>query len=168
METAFSGLIVIGVMILSIVGLSERSFSTQAHLNEVSRLELERSGDRARTSLMPLTSASSPFGDSLSLTFKNAGATRLAQFDRWDVILQYTDGGGNYHVNWYASGTGWTPQIYQSVSPPMPERFDPGILNPGEILLIQVNLSPPAGAGTINLATVGTPSGITASTVFTR
>ena len=82
--------------------------------------------------------------------------------------MQYTDDASGEHAAWYGYPAQWSRQIYQTASPPTPEVIDPGILNPGEELVLQVNLTPAVGAGTTNLAAVSAPNGVTASIVFTR
>ncbi|MBI5302723.1 MAG: hypothetical protein HY868_11340 [Chloroflexi bacterium] len=170
METAITGLIIIGLLILVVVGVTTTALTTQASLAESSRVMQERAGERVRTNVSPLNATTSAGGDYVYVTFKNIGTTKLTDFNRWDVILQYT-GSGTGQVRWYPYGAGanhWTEQIYQIASPPTAETFEPGVLNPGEELVVTVNVSPVVDASTINLATVSTPNGISASMVFTR
>lgn len=168
MENALSALIVIGVMILSMLGLTERSITSQAQIAQATQAMQQRQLDRSGTNLAAIGATTSALGSSVTLTFQNTGRVRLINFDRWDVFLAYTDGVGNFHVGWYANPAQWTSQIYQTLSPPTSEVFEPGILNSGEYIVVQVSVEPAVGAGTTNMATVSTPSGITASTVFTR
>jgi archaeal flagellar protein FlaF len=170
METAITALIVIGVMVLSIVSLSDRSLTAQAVISDSTRLMQERAGERMRTSLTPLSVATTAQGDVVQLTFRNSGSTKLADFDKWDVILQYSDG-LNPQVKWYPYGSDvnqWTQQIYQVASTLSAEGVEPGILNPGEEVVISVSVSPAIGTGTTNMVTINTPNGVRASTVFTR
>jgi hypothetical protein len=79
----------------------------------------------------------------------------------WDVILQYTGTDGD-HATWYPYGSElkeWTRII--------DDLFEPGILNPGEEMMIQVSVLPPVASPTTNVATIATPNGITVSAVFT-
>jgi hypothetical protein len=170
METVITVLIVAALLILSIVGLSQTSISTQASIAESSGIMQERTGDRARTNIVPLSAETSPLGDSVSISLKNTGTVKLADFVQWDVILQYSDG-ANLQARWYAFGSGsneWTEQIYQSAASQTAEVIEPGILNPGEEMVVTVSVSPNVGAGSTNLAVVSTPNGITATSVFTH
>ncbi len=170
METAITGLIIIGLLILVVVGLTLSAITTQATIADASRAMQERAGERARTNLSPLSATTSGGGNAVYFTVKNIGTTKLTDFDKWDVILQYSDGASNY-VSWYPYGSGanqWNTQIYQVASPPVAETFDLGIFNPGEEMVITVTVSPSVGGSTINLATVATPNGISASMVFTH
>jgi hypothetical protein len=169
METAITGLIIIGLLILVIVGLTTTALTTQANLAESQRAMQEAAGERARTNISPVRTITSSNGDAVQFTLKNVGTTKLADLAQWDVILQYTSD-STTQVGWYPYGDGvnqWGAQIYQ-VATTTADTFDPGVLNPGEELVITVNVLPQISASTINLATVSTPNGITASMVFTR
>lgn len=168
MENVITALIIIGVLVLAVLGLSERAISAQAALVEVSRLAQERAADRARTDLTPLAATTTIFGDYVAVTLKNTGDTKVADYEQWDVILRYTDGSGGDHVDWYGYPGRWTKQIFQVASTSTPEAFDPGILNPGEEIVLLIQVSPAVGSGTTNLVTVAALNGVTASTVFTR
>lgn len=128
-------------------------------------------GERARTDLSPVGAETKNLGATVEVILSNEGDTKLADFDQWDVILEYKDGGGSCHTEWYPFGLGineWTKTgIYLDASTATGEVFDKGILNPGEEIVIQVSVSPWVGSPTTNLATVVTPNGISASTVFT-
>jgi archaeal flagellar protein FlaF len=170
METAITSAILIAVMILAVVGLSSRVITTQAVISDATRTMQEREGERLRTNLTPLNTTTSNQGDSVQVTLKNTGSTKLADFKNWDVILQYSDG-TNRMATWYPYGTDvnqWHQEIFMIASPPSPEVIEPGILNPGEEMVVTINVSPGVGPGTTNLATVSTPNGVTATTVFTH
>ena len=166
METAITALIIIAVLMLSVLALAERSLTAQATIAESTRQLQERTGERARTNLMPLGARTVNSGNSVEVILRNMGGTKLADFNQWDVFLQYTDVAASYHVEWYSSGK-WTEQIYLTTTPLAAEVFEPGILNPGEEMVMTINVSPGVRAGTTNLATIVTPNGIRASAVFT-
>ena len=169
MENVITSLIIIGVLILAILGLSERSFATQAIISESSQLMQERVAERSRTALTSVGAATD--GNQVQVTLKNTGSTKLADWSHWDVMLQYSNGGGN-QLSWYpnSAGTGtWSQQILMSTSPLVAEVIEPGILNPGEYLVIQVDVSAnPVGAGTTNQATIVAPNGVSATAIFTH
>ncbi len=168
MESAITSLIVFGVMILAIFGLSERSLSAQRQMSESTQSMEERMQTRARTQLTSLRGATDPTaGNWVDITMQNSGSTKLAQFDRWDVILQYTDSSAVARVEWTPYTTRWTKQIYV-LAPSVPEVFEPELLNPGEQTVFHILPTFSVGANTTNRATIAAPNGISASTVFTR
>jgi len=132
----------------------------------------ERDNTIMRTELKPIsTSVSIEEGaDPLEIVLENTGQTKMADFEKWDVIVQYFDGEGNYYVKWlpYVEGStetyewdvGWIRMNGQE------EVFEPGVLNPGEQIMLQTRLDPSVGAGTMNLVVISTPSGVTCSTYF--
>jgi hypothetical protein len=46
------------------------------------------------------------------------------------------------------------------------ELFEPGILNPGEVVLLRLKLSPQPGDGTTNLVSISTFNGVNTSAQF--
>lgn len=168
METVIAAVIMISLLVLLIFGVAQHVLASQATLSDSSRVMQERLGERARTGLTAIGSAVAQLGDGVTVTLKNTGNTKLADFPQWDVILQYTGADNSSQAKWYAYPSQWTAQIYQSVSPNVAEVIEPGILNPGEYVSVQVTLSPAVKVGTTNVATIAAPNGIGATTVFTR
>jgi len=169
METAIPGAIIIGLLLLAALMMSEQILSSQDAVSESWREMQERVKERARTDLSPVEAQTTSGGAYVEVTLTNDGDTRLADFDQWDVILQYT-GDDGLHIEWYPYvepgdfglwQDEWTHNILSDV-------FDPDILNPGEKMVVRISPDPPVSEDTTNRATVATPNGITASTVFTR
>jgi hypothetical protein len=165
MENAITGLIVIGVLVLAILGLSEQSLSAHASISDSIRQMQDRLLERGRTDITPVSAVTMIQPYYVQVTVKNTGQVKLADFDHWDAIVQYTDMVGIDHVNWYGYPSGWTETIDQDGQP---EVFEKGILNPGEEIVLTIHLPADVQIGSINRAIIATPNGITASTVFTR
>ncbi len=172
METAIVALIAMALMVLGGVTMSQGFLSsadtTTAGLEEMS----ETAGEIMRTELSIL-SATQPAADTLEVTLRNSGQTKLANFARWDIIVQYYDGGASYYVKWLDHTEGalgndeWKKTgIYLDAGTSNPEVFEPGILNPGEEIVIEAKLDPSVGQGTTNLVVVSTPNGIPVSISF--
>jgi hypothetical protein len=168
METAITVLIIVGVLIFGILGLAQNSISMQSTISQSTSTMQSRLDDRSRTNLLPTGALVDPLlGTWVDVTVRNTGSTKLANFDKWDVILQYTDVFGASRVQWFSYTTSWSQQIYQT-APLVAEVFDPGIFNPGEEMVIRVNMPVAIRIGSTNQVMIATPSGITASTVFIR
>lgn len=167
MESAITALIVFGMLILAIFGLSERSMAVQSQISDGTLAMETRLQSQARTGLGSVRGATDPtLGNWVDITLQNSGTTKIAQFTQWDVILQYTDAFGAPHLEYYPTSK-WTYQLY-ATAPATPEFFEPGIFNPGEQMIVHVVPNFSIGTGTTNHAIVTTPNGIAASTVFTR
>ena len=146
MESAIVSLICIALIVLGGMTLSQ-SFLSSLDSSSVGLEEMsERAEEIIRTELTPLT-AVQPSADTLEVTLRNSGQTKLSTFARWDIIIQYYDSGGTYHVEWlpYTEGTPgnneWTDKgIYLDAGKATPEAFEPGILNPGEEIVLEVKL----------------------------
>lgn len=164
MENALTGIIIIGVMILAILGLSEGALSAQADLAEGTRDMQERLSTQARTDLDALEASVSVGGNTVYITVKNMGATKLADYAHWDVIVDYTSLLG-HEVNWYAYGT-WSKQIYATAATSTFEKVEPDIFNSGEEMIISVPVGIAVAVGSSNIATVSTPNGIAVSVPF--
>jgi hypothetical protein len=172
METALVSIICIALLIFGGMTMSQ-GFMTSvdastAGLNEIG----QRAETITKTSLTPMDAsvvlATGP--DPLAIILENTGQTKMANFEKWDFIVQYYDDDGGYHITWLpfsASGgdvnkwgVGWIKLNGQ------PEQFEPNVLNPGEQIMIETLLDPSVGVDTTNMVVISTPSGITCSTYF--
>ncbi|MFZ5917728.1 MAG: hypothetical protein ACOYZ7_12385 [Chloroflexota bacterium] len=171
METTLTGLIVIMLLLLVVLTLAHAFLSVQSAALDSWRDTEARLTEQARTDLLSLGGQTLAGGALVEIGLQNSGSVKLADFDRWDVIVQYQDSLGGHHVDWLPysqAGDRWTVKgIYLDASQGTAEFFEPNILNGGEELVIQMTLSSWVGSGTTNLATVVTPNGIGVSTVFT-
>ena len=173
MEAVLPGLIIIALLMLVMLSIAYDYLSSQETTTDSWREMEERLGDKARTDLTPLDAETDVDGDIVEVTLRNDGGTKLSDFGQWDVIVQYQATGLGYLVDWLPyneiAGDRWwrVEGIYQDAAAAIPEAFDPDIVNPGEQVVVQIWLNPSIASGSTNLATVVTPNGITASTVFT-
>jgi len=109
------------------------------------------------------------------VSLRNSGQVKLASFDNWDVIVQYIGQDGSYYITWlpYTDGTPsnnqWTVDgIYLSSENLTAEVFEPGILNPGEEMVIEARLDPRVRNNTAGDVAISTPNGVSESTSFSR
>src|ERR1035437_5808267 len=116
------------------------------------------------------TSLSSSLVD---VTLKNSGQIKLADYNKWDVIVQYTDVNSIKQVKWipYTSGSPgnnqWTVKgIYLDAGSLTPEVYDIGILNPGEEIVLETKLDPALHDGSANVISLNTPNGVSVTTIF--
>jgi hypothetical protein len=168
METAIISIICIGLVVFGGMTMS-RGFITSV---DASTTSLEEVGQRneiiLRTELSPVSTAM-PAADTLEVVLENTGQVRLAEFDKWDFIVNYRDAEGANHVAWlpYAAvpaANEWNVSWIHLGG--APEVFEPNVLNPGEQIMLKVVLDPAPGPGTTNMVVVATPNGVTASTYF--
>lgn len=129
-------------------------------------------GEASRTGLS-LLSARQTGIDNIGVTLRNSGQVKLASFSKWDAIVQYYDSNRTYYTRWLSYNEGtlgdneWQQTgIYLDAGAQTPEVFEPGILNPGEEMIIKVKLSPPPRDGTTVDTIIVTPNGIRDSISF--
>jgi hypothetical protein len=172
METALVSIVCLALIIFGGMAMSN-GFMTSVDSSTIGLQEVGNRDDAImRTDLTPvstnITLITGP--DPVEIVLKNTGQTKMADFEKWDVIIQYYDDVGDYHVEWlpYVQGTnapyewdvGWIKMNGNT------EIFEPGVLNPGEEIMLKTKLDPSVGSGTTNMVVVSTPSGVTCTTYF--
>jgi len=175
METVIISIICIALILVGGMTMSQGFLSSV----DTTSLSLETVSERdegiMRTNLATVSASYLPSGI-LELALRNNGQTKLSDFDKWDVIIQYYDAGSAYYVKWLPYTENATPGddqwrkegIYLDSQALTAEVFEPGILNPGEEMIIEAKVAPAVGTSTTNLVVASTPSGIPASISFTN
>jgi hypothetical protein len=165
MENIIIALVCITMLVVGAVTLALSAFNSLDTLvfawKEGESLAEEMRG----TAISPVSSITNAEGTQVDIVIKNNGNADLADFDRWDLIVTYQDGG----VQWlpYTTDTpGWTVSgIYLDGNP---EIYGPNILNPMETMNMVLKLSPIAAEGATNLTRIATPNGVSTQITFGR
>jgi len=169
METAIVSIICIALVIFGGMTMSQ-GFMTSVDAGATGLGEIgQRDETIMRTELTPV-STEQPSANTLEVIIENSGQTKLADFDKWDIIVQYYDAVGTYHVKWLPYTEAALDDNEWEVAwirlDGEAETFEPNVLNPQEQIMIRARISPSVGAGTTNMVIMATPSGVTASTYF--
>lgn len=172
METVLSALLLISLLLFGALTLAEFYFTSQDNLAACWREMSARTDERSRTDLEVIaTDAQSTYID---LTIRNSGGTKLADFDRWDLLLHYYTALDAYVIAWFpyvddASGSYWwqVVGIYADAATLTSEMYEPGVFNPDEEMIVRVVLATPHKAASQVMADLVTPNGIGAAAVFT-
>ena len=172
MSTIITALVLIAMILTTSLTLAQSSFTSMDYLTQCWKLVSEAVKESLRTSITVISAQES--GGSIEVLIRNSGSERIAQFDNWDVLVQYYDDSGVYYIleAEYVEGTSpgdnqWSVGgIYTDDSLMQNEVFEPGILNPGEVMLLVMNPVPSPGSKTTCLVTISTPGGVTASMQF--
>ncbi len=160
-------LIILGGMMMS-QGILTSADTAAVSVEEIS----DRESEIARTDVTALRADYLSWSDLLRVTIANDGQTKLASFDKWDLIVRYYDSGDAYHAEWLPYTTGnlstneWQKARIGLGGPT--EYFEPGILNPQEELVLLASLSPLPKNATTGDITIATPNGVYDSIVFTN
>ena len=133
----------------------------------------QRTGHMARTRISREGDEVGAQGPHVRVALKNTGQTPLADFSRWDVIVQYYGTDNSYHIKRlpYTAGTPGDNQwaltgIFQDTQTLKPDVFEPGILDVAEQMWLHLKLDPQVGATSTSWATIATPNGVTTNVIF--
>ena len=175
MESLITVILVVTLILFAGLNIFQETLEAQDVLTTTWQEMEEISGDRARTVLTPISSTIKNSGATLEVVLKNEGSIKLTDFDRWDIFLQYYTDSASYEIDWYPyvsafpANNQWTNAgIYIDANTAQPEIYERGILNPGEEMVVQLQLMPTIGMTTTNMLTLSTEFGIQASTIITR
>ncbi|MEZ4594259.1 MAG: hypothetical protein R3D55_24420 [Chloroflexota bacterium] len=174
MESIVTVIVVVALILTAGLNIFQTSLDTQETLMTSWKEMEDRTDDRVRTQLTPISATVQNDGAQVQLTLRNDGSASLADFDEWDVFMQYYSSGDIYNTDWYPytsalpGGNQWTATIYTDAAGGIAELYEPGILNPDEELVLQLNIAPGIALTTTNRLTLSTNNGITASTIITR
>jgi flagellar protein FlaF len=169
METAIVSLICIALLIFGGMTMSQ-GFMTSVDASTTGLSEIGQSAEAIMRTMLTPVDASLSLPGHVEIILENTGQTKMADFEKWDVIIQYYDDEGGYNIIWLPFnpggattnqwGVGWIRLNGET------ETFEPNVLNPGEQIMIEVELNPSVGEDTTNMVVISTPSGITCSTYF--
>lgn len=171
METAIVSIICIALVVFGGMTMSQ-GFITSVDASTSGLEEIsQRDETMIRTELTPMTT-NMPASNTLELVLENTGQTRLSDFEKWDLIVQYYSSSGNYSIQWLPyTGDTLGDNEWEVVWIRLnggSEVFEPGVLNPEEQIMLRAQLNPAVGANTTNMVVTATPAGVTASTYFSR
>ncbi|MBP6470720.1 MAG: hypothetical protein KBE23_18570 [Chloroflexi bacterium] len=175
METILTAFIVLALILFASLTIFTSYLSAQDTLRASWQEMQTRLSDQMHTDLTPILAQTKSSGAVIELTLRNDGDTRLADFANWDVIAEYYTPPDDLAVGWYTYNTGepaageWSViGIYIDAATAEGEVFEPGILNPGEEVLLRLRVLPPVGPNTTNMLTIAAENGVSASMQFVR
>jgi hypothetical protein len=173
METAIVTIICLALVIFGGMAMSN-GFITSLDTGTAGLEEINSRNDTLmRTELSPVSANTSVVSgpDPLDIILDNSGQIKMADFEKWDVIVQYLGEDGQYYVEWLPYVEGTTNKFEWDVGlitmNGQTEVFEPGVLNPGEQVTLRAWLDPSLKSTATGMVTVSTPGGITCSTYFT-
>jgi hypothetical protein len=169
METVIVSIICIALVMFGGMAMSQ-GFMTSVDASTTGLGEIGQRDETIIRTELSAVSAGLPTANTLEVILENTGQVKLANFDKWDIIVQYYDSSGGYHAEWIpytdaALGDNQWELAWIRLNGAA-EVFEPNVWNPKEQLMLRVQLNPAVGAGTTNMVVVATPSGITASAYF--
>jgi len=177
METVLSALVVIFIVLFAVLTLSHAFLASQEML-QVTWTEMDARMDlQNRTRLNIDQAKMADSGNTIEVSVRNVGDVKLADCKAWDVIVQYYDTAtpSVYHIKYmsYAesnpASNQWTlAGIYANVERNLAESYEPDILNPGEIVVLDLKIPIGIAYATQVQVAVGPQNGSGTSTIFVR
>ena len=177
MASLIVGLVVIALIIVAALALEGASLSSASEISASWEQMTGRTGERARTGLTLLTADISGGGTNIDISFRSTGQTPLADFSEWDVMIQYYQTASNqdmqvlrlsYSTEAAPPSGQWTVSGLYLVVDTVPEVYEPNVFNPGEEMVIRLNITPAIPANTDNIVTIGVTNGVTVAAPFSR
>lgn len=177
METVLSALVVIFIVLFAVLTLSHAFLASQEML-QVTWTEMDTRMDlQNRTHLNVDQAKMADGGTTIEVSVRNTGDVKLADFKAWDVIVQYYDTAtpSVYHIKYLnyeetnPANNQWTlAGIYADVERNLAEDYEPDILNPGEIAILDLKIPIGIAYATQVQVAVGPNNGSGTSTIFVR
>jgi archaellum component FlaF (FlaF/FlaG flagellin family) len=163
METSIPALLVTAILMITTVVLARSGFTSLDELGQSWQVMEERLNDQTHTELAAVETRIDESLANITVRLRNDGQTKIADYARMDVVVQYFSESGERYVRWipYTSGglqsNSWTVESISN------DAFEPKVLNPGEVLEMQIRVNPPLGIGTTGWVIVATENGVTVS-----
>ena len=177
MESVVAAFIMIFLSMFSVLTLASSVISSHDNFQAEMRAMDTRLTAQSRTRLSQIKARTVNGGTVIQTTYLNDGGEKIADFDSWDVIVQYydTDTPSNYFMAWlpYVESSPatneWTIKgIYADAERELADIYDPGILNPGEQLVIEAYLPHTVAPASQVQVTLAVDNGMNLSSVFVR
>jgi hypothetical protein len=174
MSALIPGLLIITTFLVASVIMFSTFLSistTQSDsLKELGQVNRERAGSLINISSAGVTGSSPGMSTDMTLEVDNIGSRSVADFERMDVIVQYTDSSDSpvhRYLTYNPGGLGndqWTiPEGGIT-----PDTFNPGMWDPGETLTIDLRVSPDVKSGTQAVIAVATPAAAATQTTVSN
>jgi archaellum component FlaF (FlaF/FlaG flagellin family) len=172
MSNAIVALVVIALMLTAALTWSQTAYTSFDSVSQALKQTTQVTQEVSRTNIEVVNAQTQ--GGFVQVSVLNSGEVHLSQFDKWDVLVQYYDASNGYHISDLTYTENSSPGdgqwsivgIYTDQSLGQKEVFEPGILDPGEVMLMRLRITPLPGVGTINFVTVSSANGVAALSQF--
>ncbi|HEY7467261.1 MAG TPA: hypothetical protein VIB47_11280 [Dehalococcoidia bacterium] len=167
MENAIPSMIIGAIILTAIAILGRGSLQTYEDLGMSLRAMETRLVEKTGTQLTVQNASVDASGDFVTFDLRNDGQTRIASFDRLDLIVTYHEAPLTQVSAWLPYNQGGPAANAWTLVSILDDAFEPGILNPGETAQLRLDLSPGIAAGESNSLVISTELGSTVEAAFT-
>ncbi len=166
MENTIPAIVIAGVLIISAAVLGNVTNRSVSNVGDAWRDMEAVSEQRLGTELEPVSATLDGGNQVVTLTLENNGRTSISNFGRMDVIANY-DGLTGRFSTWLAyTELALQPDNSWRVTGILNDNKNPGILDNGEQLTIDVQLTPAVDGPTNRWLSVATETGVTYTVTF--
>jgi archaellum component FlaF (FlaF/FlaG flagellin family) len=163
METSIPALLIAAILMITTVVMARSGYSSVDQMGQSWQVMEQRLEERVRTQLTAVSATVDESYTNVTLQLRNDGQTPVADYARMDVVIQYFSESGTRYARWIPFTTGELQSNTWKVESIENDAFEPGVLNPGEVLEIHIRINPAMGAGTSGWVIVSTENGVTVS-----
>jgi archaellum component FlaF (FlaF/FlaG flagellin family) len=167
METSIPALLVAAIFMIATMLMARSGYTSVDQLGQSWQGMEERLGQQARTDLTVVGTSVDDSKANVTVRLRNDGQTKIADYARMDVLVQYFSESGERYVRWIPYTAGALQSNTWTVESISNDTFEPNVLDPGEILEMRIRINPPVGTGTTGWIIVSTENGITATAYVT-
>ena len=167
METSIPALLVTAILMITTVVLARSGYTSLDELGQSWQVMQERLGDQVHTQMAVVETRIDESLANITVRIRNDGQTKMADYPRMDVVVQYFSESGTRYVRWVPYTSGALESNTWTVASISNDVFEPDVLNPGEVMEMQIRVNPPLGAGTTGWVIVATENGVTVSAYVT-
>ena len=167
MENAIPALLLGAILIVASSLMARGSIQSYDRLGQSIKATETLVAERVQTRLAISDAVLDPERDTLTLSLRNEGQTRIAVYERVDVIVTYYTASGSALSAWLAYTPGSPAANNWSITSIADDAFEPGLLNTGETAQLQVELGIPAGSGYTHRIVIASEAGAVTSAPFT-
>lgn len=166
MENGLPALMIAAILMLSTVLMARGGYLGADAIGQSLRESEARYGQQNRTGLTVTGTSIDGSGANITIGVRNDGQTPLADFAGMDVVVTYFGETGTRYDKWIAYTSGALSSDTWRTANFDDDVFEPGILNAGETMDIEIRVNPVVGIATVNWAVIGTEKGVTVQTYF--
>ena len=173
MHVVVTYVMTVAFMLVTLFIFGERMIGVFDDQSAAWEASMARREERADTRITGPSDLSVSATSTAELILANEGDLPLASFSSWDVIFEVQRDSGldlayMTHTDSASPGANqWTVKgIYLDATAGTGEIVDPGVLNPGEEMIVLAGFSSPLVANKYGRATLVTPNGVVTKVIF--
>ena len=169
MDTILVAVVVLVLIIMSVLTMTFSMFQSANTLGDAWQSMQTQSISISETAISATVTGNYSSG-LIDVSVQNEGRANLYDYSKWDVIIQYQSGQSFPlpYVSTYPPGSGEWAREGIFMADGSPEVFDPGILNPGEVMIVAINPDMEIGIGETARIVISTPNGVASQCLVTR